>query len=244
MKVTAVGTMTLVRSESDSMAVSTALEQLSSLGLPIYAADGGSIPTLADHVDRISQLEHWREGTTLVQQIKACLARAVANKHRMVLYTEPDKKQFFERAAAPFLGIVSSLQNSVVWIAARSEQDLATFPPGQQAAERAFNGLANSVLGMTGDLLYGPLVLDLGVVADYLQEIPDDIGWGWRTYVIARCVLAGKRVTPVSGKFTCPNDQRNEDHQDLAHRLMQLRQNVEGLRLAVMQSPALVRSWL
>lgn len=178
MKTTAVATMTLARSESDATAILTSLKQLSGLGLPIFAADGGSIPTFALHASQISQLEHWREGTTLVQQIKACLARAGANKHRMVLYPEPDKEEFFEREVAPFLGTASSIQNSVVWIASRSEQDLATFPPGQQAAERAFIGLANSVLGMAGDLLYGPLVLDLSVVTNYLREIPDDIGWG------------------------------------------------------------------
>jgi hypothetical protein len=54
MSVTAVATMTLARTESDSTAVLTALEKLSCLGLPIYTADGGSIPALGDHTRQIS----------------------------------------------------------------------------------------------------------------------------------------------------------------------------------------------
>lgn len=236
MKATAIVTMTAARSDQDASVLGAAIEQLGRIGLPIFAADGGSITAFKSRVGRVSPLELWREGNTLVQQIKACFRRAVIADHRVVLYTEPDKKTFFEAGAKHFLEESGACVCEAVCIAARDPESFATFPPGQQSAELAFNHLANDVLGITADLLYGPLVLDLELAATYLDQVPDDLGWGWRTYVIARCVLAGKQVASLAGRYCCPLEQRTESGRDRIYRLTQLKQNVAGLRLALEHS--------
>jgi len=235
MKATAIATMTAARSDWEADILGAAIEQLSQLGMPIFAADAGSIAAFTDRVRRVSQLEFWEEGTTLVRQIKACFRRVLRTDHRVVLYTEPDKTEFFESGARFFLEETRGCR-AAACIAARDRESFATFPPVQRSAERAFNDVANNALGIATDMLYGPLVLDLELAATYLDQLPDDLGWGWRTYVIARCVLAGKRVATVVGPFRCPLKQRTENSRDRAYRLTQLKQNVEGLRLALEHS--------
>jgi hypothetical protein len=236
MRPTAIATMTAGRTHREAATLGASIERLACLGLPVFAADAGSIPAFTDRARQVSRLELWREGTTLVQQIKACFGRVLKNNHRVVLYTEPDKKEFFECGVKAFLEETGSCHAEAVCIAARNPESFATFPPGQQSAELAFNSLASDVLGITPDLLYGPLILDLESVANYLNQIPADLGWGWRTYAIARSVLAGKRVASVVGPFCCPVEQRTETSRDRIYRLTQLKQNVEGLRLALEHS--------
>ena len=238
MKPTAIATMTAGRSEQEAALLATSVEQLARLGLPVFAADAGSIAAFTDRARPVSRLELWREGTTLVQQIKACFHRVLKNGHRVVLYTEPDKKDFFEGGVTVFLEETARCRGYAVCIAARNPESFATFPPAQQSAELAFNRLAKDMLGIAPDLLYGPLVLNLEHTEAYLDQVPNDLGWGWRTYVIARCVLAGRQVATVVGPFCCPRDQRAETSRDRIYRLAQLKQNVEGLRLALEHSPS------
>jgi hypothetical protein len=228
--------MTVAPADGEAAVLAAAIEQLGHSGLPIFAADAGSIAAFTNRVRDLPQLELWLEGATLVQQIKACFRRVLAAGHRVVLYTEPDKKHFFESGIAAFLQQANGCHGGAVCIAARDEESFATFPPGQQSAERAFNSLAKDALGIGPDLLYGPLLFDLTLAAAYLDQVPDDLGWGWRTYVIARCVLAEKPVSSVVGSFPCPLEQRKESSRDRAYRLTQLQQNVEGLRLAIEHS--------
>jgi hypothetical protein len=235
MKATAIATMTAARSDQEADVLGTAIVQLGQLGMPIFAADASSIAAFSDRIRRVSQLDFWQEGTTLVQQIKACFRHVLKTDHRVVLYTEPDKKEFFESGARLFLKETGGCQ-AAVCIAARDRESFATFPLAQRSAERAFNDVASNALGIATDMLYGPLVLDLELAATYLDQVPDDLGWGWRTYVIARCVLAGKQVASVAGPFCCPLEQRTENSRDRAYRLTQLKQNVEGLRLALEHS--------
>jgi hypothetical protein len=236
MRATAIATMTSARNEREAALLGASIEQLGNLGLPLYAADAGSTAAFTERARRITQLEIWQAGTTLVQQIKACFRRALQADHGVVLYTEPDKKEFFESGAVSFLEAAETFHADAICIAARNQEGFATFPPGQRSCERAFNDLADNALGITPDLLYGPLVLDLEFAVPCLDEAPDDLGWGWRTYVIARCVLAGKRVSNVTAPFCCPLEQRIENRQDRVYRLTQLKQNVEGLRLALEQT--------
>ena len=162
----------------------------------------------------------------------------------MILYTEPDKKEFFKSGVIRFLETIGRHEAVAVCVASRDQESFATFPPGQQTAEGAFNTLASNALGLTLDLLYGPLILDLELIATYLDQVPDDLGWGWRTYVIARSILAGKKVASFVGPFCCPLEQRTEKSRDRIYRLVQLEQNVKGLRLAIEHSQSAFESIL
>ncbi len=119
-------------------------------------------------------------------------------------------------------------------MAARDGQSFATFPVGQQCTEAAFNSLASFFQGPLPDQLYGPLVLDADAVSAFIAHAPDDLGWGWRTYVIARAARAQLTVSAIVGQFPCPLAQRIEDDEgSRLYRLQQLSQNIDGLRLGL-----------
>src|SRR4051794_23136083 len=119
MKATAIATMTAGRSEHEAAVLAGSIDQLACHGLPIFAADAGSIAAFTDRVRDVSGLELCREGSTLVQQIKASFRRALKADHRVVLYTEPDKKEFFAAGVRSFLAEAGKCQVEAVCIAAR-----------------------------------------------------------------------------------------------------------------------------
>lgn len=233
MTVTAVVTMTRALNEPDAQIGIAALTALDGLGLPIFASDAHSIPTFRDAVDRLPNLRRQPDGSGLIPQIKTALRGAAAAGHRHVLYTEPDKRDFFAEGARDFVS-EAGRREAAICIAARDEASFSTFPPGQQATERAVNQVASVLLAPLPDLLYGPLVLDLEAVLPYVDAVADDLIWGWRIYVIARAVRSRMPVQSVVGSFPCPIDQRDED--DTAarvYRIEQARQCLQGLRLGL-----------
>lgn len=240
MRSVAVATVTRARNADESAFLLTSLEELSKLGIPLFIADAGSVPDFLQGLYGLPNVQLRLEGSNLVQQVKGSVRRAIAAGHQVILYTEPDKKEFFQRGALDC--VAEALRsNADVCVAARDEQSFATFPGGQQRAETSFNQLASYFLEPLPDLLYGPLVLDVDAVAQYIEEAPDDLGWGWRTYLIARAARTQHKIVPFVGAFSCPVDQRQEDDEGARlYRLRQLSQNIDGLRLGL--SDALLES--
>lgn len=225
--------MTRARSPEEAILQIASLQELCKLGLPVFVADAGSIAEFVNGLADLPGVQLRVEGKNLVQQVKGSIQRAIAAGHRFILYTEPDKKQFFEDGARTF--IADALRKkAAVCMAARDEQSFATFPGGQQCTEAAFNSLANFFLGPLPDQLYGPLVLDAHAVSAFIAHAPDELGWGWRTYVIARAARAQLTVSGHVGQFPCPPEQRTEDDEgSRLYRLEQLGQNIDGLRLGL-----------
>ncbi len=207
-----------------------ALNELCKLGFPVFVADAGSVPKFLNAVADLPGVQLRVEGKNLVQQVKGSIQRAITAGHRFILYTEPDKKEFFEHGAAAFIAEAMA-KKAAVCMAARDEQSFATFPEGQRSTEAAFNSLASFFLGSLPDQLYGPLVFDARAVSAFIAHAPDELGWGWRTYVIARAVRAQLTVIGHVGGFPCPHSQRMEDDEgSRQYRLHQLSQNIDGLR--------------
>jgi hypothetical protein len=232
MNVTAIVTMTRARSERESEAAVASLTALHALGLPVFAADANSIPAFHDALRGLPNFRRQPDGGSLVQQVKASVRGAAAEGHRFVMYSEPDKRDFFSHGAGAFL-VEASSRDCPVWIAARDQASFATFPAGQQATERAVNQIAGVFLAPLPDLLYGPLILDLAAVMPYLDAIPDDLVWGWRLYVIARAARSST-VRSFVGHFPCPMDQRDEDDEATRlYRIEQARQCLQGLALGI-----------
>jgi hypothetical protein len=230
--------MTRARNERESASQFEALQELSRLGLPVFIADARSIPEFVRKVEPLPGVQLQIEGENLVQQVKRSIARAIGAGHDLIFYTEPDKKEFFQRSARDYL--TEAIQaRSAICIAARDEPSFASFPKGQQWTETAFNNLASSLLGPLPDQLYGPLILDATTVHEFIEQAPEQLGWGWRPYVITRAVRAQHRITQFIGPFCCPSDQREEDDENARiYRLQQLSQNIEGLRLGLQHSLA------
>ena len=227
----AVVTMTWARSNQERALLLDSFASLERTGLPVYVADGGSD---AGFVSALSQFANFRvrkEGSNLVRQIRASIDEASANGVDLVVYTEPDKKRFFDGHLRKFLVRALELPKSPLVVAARNQPAFDTFPVGQRRIEGLFNELANFFLGSAGDFLYGPMILNCSVIHEYVAEVPEDLGWGWRTYLMSRCSTVGHQLEFYSGPFECPEEQRAEDDREARlHRLFQFSQNVAGLR--------------
>jgi hypothetical protein len=120
-----------------------------------------------------------------------------------------------------------------VIVAARNAESFATFPQGQQLTETLLHRLCAETWGIDGDFTYGPLLIHPDLVP-YVEAITDDIGWGWRIYLMAICQRLGKRIALYTADLPCPIEQRGEN--DMRHRIYrmeQLAQNVKGLALGM-----------
>jgi hypothetical protein len=77
----------------------------------------------------------------------------------------------------------------------------ATFPKGQQIAERFMNRLCGEALGQPGDYTYGAMLINAGLLNE-TPLLPDNLGWGWRFFLIAAAhqpVGPAVTLTPGAG---------------------------------------------
>jgi hypothetical protein len=232
----AIATMTRARNQNEADLLYIALSSLTRLGVPIFITDDPtSVPEFTQAMKELPNVRLQRGGHSLAQRIKWSLRRAM-RVAEFVIYTEPDKKEFFENGIEALLR-QTECNEAALTIAARDESSLATFPEGQRWTEASFAELANRFLGPVPDLLYGPLAFHTRSVGDLIEQAPEDVGWGWRTYVVARCAIAKLKIASYSTYFPCPHQQSGEDeNSDRVYRLQQLIESIRGLRLALMDS--------
>jgi hypothetical protein len=232
----AIATMTRARNQNEAELLYCALSSLARLGVRIFVTDDPtSVPEFTQAMKKLPNVRLQQGGHSLAQRIKWSLRRAMRHAD-FVIYTEPDKKDFFEKGIEALLHQAQG-DEAVLTIAARDESSLATFPDGQRWTESSFAELANRLLGPLPDLLYGPLAFQTRSVGELIEQAPEDVGWGWRTYVVARCALAKLKIASYSTYLPCPHQQSGEDGKnDRVYRLQQLIENIRGLRLALMDS--------
>lgn len=230
-------TMTLAKDVMDAdrlyESVRILVSTLSGRGCPVVIADGGSpagfIRRIRALPDVILSTRPDRDPRGLVPQVKRALAEARKQDPSFVLYTEPDKSWFFEHHLVPFLGQAADHPQAGLIVAARDKESFATFPLGQRRTEDALNRLCAEFLGPSGDFVYGPLLINSGLLP-YVDKIPDDLGWGWRTFLLAVACRKPYLLVPYTAYFPCPEPQRTEDgEKDRIYRLRQLAENVRGL---------------
>lgn len=232
-------TITLARDLREEEFLLDALRALKKCGLPVIAADGGS---RIEFVKKLRAMEFTvvRPRTRkLVAQVQAGLGYALLKfPGRHILYTEPDKYPFF-KAALNFVRKGKDESKVGVIVAARDRASFATFPEGQQCAETVANRATDLYLGgkQRRDYCYGPLLMSKRA-AEIALEAPQDLGWGWRLYVLGRLAIEGKHLQAVEMSFPCPLEQRGEDsREDRIYRIKQLRQNLEALEIAFQKNP-------
>ncbi len=135
----------------------------------VILADGGSIDGFEERLSSITGVTVRATpgtGPRLAAQARQALTMAAHSGAPQVLYTEPDKRWFFENRLADFLARSNTDASGFgVSLPARDAASFATFPPGQQTPERLFNTLAGETLGLKTDLLHGPLLLPAELVA-------------------------------------------------------------------------------
>ena len=224
-----IATVTLVRRDDEERLLRASLDRLSRAGMKVAVSDGGSRP---EFVDFLRTLESFTvvppAGSGLVGPVRASVGAAAAWRTAFILYTEPDKRTFFDGRLAGFVASAPADPSIGVCLAGRDERSFSTFPAFQQRTEGAFNAICSDLLGERGDYCYGPFLMNQVLVAE-LGGVNGDLGWGWRPFMFARARRRGLGVLHHAGDFPCPADQTREDESDRIHRLRQLRQNVEGL---------------
>ena len=227
-----VATMTLVRDEREETEMLATIETLARGGRRVFVTDGGSRPSFVQALLRLPVKVVAPSARGLVRQVAASLRAAASAGAPFILYTEPDKREFFERALEPFLAQAVDVDRAGVVLAARSRASFDTFPPFQRYTEDVFNQLCAEMIGEPGDYCYGPFLMNAACVSE-VDALPDTLGWGWRPYVFSRAKRLGHRVVAIADEYPCPRDQYVSDRSEHVHRLQQLQQNIEGLVLAL-----------
>ena len=226
-------TITWARTDDEDRLLRASLTALSELGRPIMVADGGSTPDFLAFLrglPNIVVVECDHPG--LVGQVRSSLGAALATDAAFIVYTEPDKRSFFEHSLRPFLDGAPDDERLGVVIATRNAASFATFPETQRATESAINGLFAREIGIDADFCYGPLILNRALIPT-LSGVDPALGWGWRFYVMALAQRAGYTIRVFEGDLPCPPDQHDDNLAERVHRFRQLSQNLQGIILAL-----------
>lgn len=224
----AVATITRVRGRDEERTVRQSLSTLVATGIPVAASDGGSANRFVDWLRRLPNLTLAKRGDSLVRQVRASVAEAHKTGRPFILYTEPDKRDFFAGGLAEFVERASIAGSIGIQLAARSTSALTTFPRFQRLAEASASDLCRRTIGADTDYFYGPFLVRREL-ARLVFSASDDLGWGWRPFLFVTASRLGHRVVGIPGDHECPRDQRTEHDRDKEYRLRQFSDNVRGL---------------
>ena len=226
----AIATISWARNSDEEKSLRAALTALSKLSLPVFITDGGSSEAFRDF---LHSLPGFRVFTAkgLWAQAKNSIAEAKNAGAKTILYTEPDKLQFFQAHLPVMLKEKSLGEEDGVVLASRSANGFATFPSFQQTTETAINNCCKEIIGKEVDYCYGPFLFNTKLIS-YMDLLPQNCGWGWRPFVFAMAHRLGLTVNAFVGDFYCPPDQQEDDPGERIYRMKQLTQNIDGLVLA------------
>ena len=227
-----VATITWARDESEAQLLQESLQQLAELDIPVVITDGGSN---ADFLDFVQSVPHFTllttKGKGVWAQARNSLLTAYQSAAPFIFYTEPDKRDFFQHHLPQWLGNMAVNEATGIITASRSAAAFATFPAFQQLTETTINRCCAEILGADMDYTYGPFLLNRQLVP-YLELVREDIGWGWRPYVFGIAKRLGYTIKAITGDYSCPPAQRQDDSPERIYRMRQLSQNMQGLTLS------------
>lgn len=227
-----ISTMTWARDSREERLLIESLTHLAMLEIPVFICDGGSND---DFISFLQSFPHFtlvpKKAAGVWWQVKASLEAAYASGSRYILYTEPDKLEFFQHALAGFLNEARLNEKSGIFLASRSQEAFGTFPAFQKTTETAINNCCTEIIGRQLDYTYGPFLLSRMLVP-YLDNVQADIGWGWRQYTFGIAKRLGYQVTDTVGYFPCQVAERQDNPAERIYRMRQLSQSIDGLVLS------------
>jgi hypothetical protein len=228
----AIATMTWARDEEEETLLRSALPYLAATGLPVFVTDGGSGSPFIEFLNSFPNFSILKpQAKGVWAQAGNSVKAAYEAGAEYILYTEPDKKDFFGQSLQGFLThIDESLEPGIV-LASRSASAFSTFPAFQKMTETTINNCCTEVTGNPQDYTYGPFVMNRNLVASF-ELVKEDIGWGWRPYVFAIAKRLGYPISNYTGDFNCPESQREDDAAERIYRMKQLQQNIHGILLS------------
>ncbi|HZB26876.1 MAG TPA: hypothetical protein VE379_12115 [Vicinamibacterales bacterium] len=224
-----VATMAWARDSGEERILRASLAALHGTGLPMTVADKGDNVAFTQFLGGLRGVSVIPSPAgSLVAQVQASLRAAGSAGTRFVLYTEPDKEDFFAARLASFFDRAPRHPRVGVVLAARTRASFATFPAIQQYTEGVINHLMGEVTGQPGDYSYGPMLLTRDLLPEVTALNPD-VGWGWRHFAVCRAMRMALTVHLIEDDHPCPVEQRLDDERERTHRLRQLAQNISGL---------------
>jgi len=220
-----VATISWARNEQEEQVLKTSLRHLAVSGLPVYIADGGSSPRFLQFLNSFSNFTVLH-AKGLWPQAKASITSA-AKETEVVLYTEPDKLDFFSMYLSKMVQQKWNKSTGVI-IASRSTKGFSTFPIFQQLTEHTINQCCKEIIGKNIDYCYGPFLFNSRLMS-FMNSIKDDCGWGWRPYLFTIAHRLSFDIQSYQEDFSCPIDQRIDNEEERIYRMKQLTQNLNGL---------------
>ncbi len=227
-----IATITWARDEDEEKLLRQSLRQLAKLELTVFITDGGSNTGFLEFLKSFSNfnlLETKAKGVWA--QVKNSLSEAHRSGSPFILYTEPDKQNFFEKGLPRMVDEVMVNERSGIITASRSAVGFATFPAFQQMAETTINNCCVEIISSAIDYTYGPFILNRQLVP-YLNLVQEDIGWGWRPYTFNIANRLGYKIEAFTNDFSCPLTQQKDNQAERIYRMRQLAQNIQGLVLS------------
>jgi hypothetical protein len=225
----AVATMTWARDAAEEELLRESLPLLAGLGLPVFVTDGGSGEAFVAFMRSLPGFhvcDPPRRGPW--EQAGQSILAALGPGRGFVLYTEPDKGDFFRRTLREFVAAAPSGEDVGVVLASRSAESFQTFPEFQRRTEEAINLCCAEVVGAHFDFSYGPFLMGRAL-AGSLESAPRELAWGWRPYAFGAARRLGYRVESLVRDLPCPPSQREDGPRERLLRMRQLAQSVEGL---------------
>jgi len=225
-------TITWARDEAEEALLRSALPILSHLGIPVYITDGGSNENFLKFIRGLPNFVLVEAKTKgLWNQVNSSIQQAQKAGHSFMLYTEPDKKDFFAQYITSFISNAEVHGGTGVILASRNEAAMKTFPAFQQSTEHTINFCCAEVTGYPFDYTYGPFIFNSKIVPG-LALIPPGMDWGWRPFIFCAAHLLGYNLEQFVNHHECPFDQRTDDAKERGYRMKQLHQSVEGVVVA------------
>jgi hypothetical protein len=225
----AIATMTWARDAQEENLLRESLTLLARQNIMTFVSDGGSSE---DFIRFLEGFDNFRVfhggGNGLFPQIKYSLRATVDADADFILYTEPDKKLFFDGGLEEFLSKAPSKENVGIVLASRSAESFATFPEFQRYTETVINDLCFEIIAKRLDYTYGPFLFNRNL-AKCLETAGDKIGWGWRPFLFAAARRMGYEIVQLVDDYPCPVEQREDNRSERLYRMNQLSQSIDGL---------------
>ena len=220
---TAIATITLAKSRAEQEHLLDCLRSLSNLKFPTFVCDRTEDAAFTEALSGLG-LRIVSGGTNLVAQTQNAM-KAAKSAAKFVLYTEPDKKGFFEKHLESF---AATAKTDTVVFPSRSKNSFVTYSRIQQREEEAINQLCGSAFGCEGDYTYGPLLLPSAAV-DHMDSVPAHVGWGWRMHLLRAAAKKGFEFAFSEMDLPCPPGQERDTAEEWLHRMRQFSQNLNSL---------------
>jgi hypothetical protein len=227
-----IATMTWARDFREERRLRDSLAHLAEFRIPTFVTDGGSAKPFIEFLHSFSHFKVFEaDEPGLWPQVRRSIRAAAEAAAPFILYTEPDKLEFFRDNLHEFICEAPGDEDTGVVIAARSPGSFSTFPEFQRFTETTINRCCAEVTGRQGDYTYGPFFFN-GGLAPYLIDEVENLGWGWRPYAFSTAHRKGYRMEFSVKDFPCPLELQEDSQSERIYRMRQLSQSIQGLVLS------------